>query len=271
MWLRSGCSRRRGSEQGRSKSILTLQEHRGVAPTGPWRTALCGTAFAAAVAVHPQSLHMAVVFSIIALLAARLASVRVMIAVVASLTIAGVPWILSTVIGGVVWALVAGRNHTSVLMSEGFTGRRLVAGYIAGGLLGSAAIPFVRLQASNTPMVFDIPRPPTLLVAVLLLVFALANALGEELVWRGALLSETAGLSAPGQYIILTLSFGVAHYHGLPGGFVGVALSGVAGGILLLVRRRWGFISAVGAHFVADVVIFGAVLPWVFFAEVWVY
>lgn len=107
---------------------------------------------------------------------------RVMIAVVASLTIAGVPWILSPLIGGIAWALAAGRGQTRVLLSEGFTVRRLVAGCIAGGLLGSAAVPFVRLQASDTPIVFDVPRPPTLLVAAALLALALANALGEELV-----------------------------------------------------------------------------------------
>ncbi len=49
-------------------------------------------------------------------------------------------------------------------------------------------------------------------------VLAVANSVGEELLWRGALAHEGRVLPVAAQYCLQVVSFGLAHWHGLPGG-----------------------------------------------------
>ena len=67
------------------------------------------------------------------------------------------------------------------------------------------------------------------------------------------------------QYCLQVVSFGLAHWHGLPGGWAGCLLTGVASAVFFWIHRRWGIVASVLAHVVADVVIFAAVLPLVLF------
>ncbi|MDN5803607.1 MAG: CPBP family glutamic-type intramembrane protease [Microlunatus sp.] len=105
----------------------------------------------------------------------------------------------------------------------------------------------------------------TLVVA--LVTAAVANSVGEELLWRGCLVSETAGLHTASRYSLQVVSFGLAHYHGLPSGIVGCVLTGGCAAALLWVHQRWGMTASIVFHIVADLVIFVAVLPWVFFTS----
>jgi membrane protease YdiL (CAAX protease family) len=88
--------------------------------------------------------------------------------------------------------------------------------------------------------------------------FALANALFEELWFRGILLGSLRPLVSPTRAIILqAVVFGLIHWFGTPQGVLGVLLTGVWGGLLgWWVYKRGSLWPAVIVHFAADMIIF---------------
>lgn len=95
------------------------------------------------------------------------------------------------------------------------------------------------------------------------LTFLVINGAIEDSVWAGVLLSATERL-VPSWLAIVTVavSFGLAHLHGVPGGPVGVMLSGLWGLVLALLRVRTGGMGATYlAHIVADATIVLMLLP----------
>ncbi|GEM_PF-2050197 len=89
-------------------------------------------------------------------------------------------------------------------------------------------------------------------------VFALANALIEELWFRGVLLGSLKPLMSPTRAIVVhAVVFGLFHWFGTPHGIVGVLLAGVWGALLgWWVVRRGSLWPAVMVHFIADLAIF---------------
>lgn len=87
--------------------------------------------------------------------------------------------------------------------------------------------------------------------------FALANAVLEELLWRGLLQDRLEPLFGVGAAVALQgLSFGLQHWHGFPRGPTGALLAGSWGVMLGMLRRRsGGLLAPVVAHVVADAVI----------------
>ncbi|MFH1007296.1 MAG: type II CAAX endopeptidase family protein [Candidatus Latescibacterota bacterium] len=92
--------------------------------------------------------------------------------------------------------------------------------------------------------------------------FAVVNALGEELIWRGLFQDRLAAVIGPSVAVLIqALSFGVQHAHGFPRGIVGVAMAGVWAIMLGWLRTRSGGIAApVIAHIVADASVAAIVL-----------
>lgn len=88
--------------------------------------------------------------------------------------------------------------------------------------------------------------------------FALCNAILEEFVFRAAILRGL--LEAFPVWLALGLQgavFGLAHLHGVPGGWSGVLLATIFGIFMGdLMRRSNGLLYPVLAHMVADIVIF---------------
>jgi membrane protease YdiL (CAAX protease family) len=95
------------------------------------------------------------------------------------------------------------------------------------------------------------------LIAVGLLL-AVVNAASEELLWRVVLVAEDR---SPVLFTLCVqaLSFGVAHWDGIPFGWVGVVFTGIFSAVLYW-SRRWGLAFALIAHFLADAVIVISVL-----------
>lgn len=89
-------------------------------------------------------------------------------------------------------------------------------------------------------------------------VFALANALIEELWFRGVLLGSLKPLLSPTRAIVVHgVVFGLFHWFGTPQGVLGVLLAAVWGGLLgWWVVRRGSLWPAVIVHFIADMAIF---------------
>lgn len=100
-------------------------------------------------------------------------------------------------------------------------------------------------------------HPPALLVASVGFL-ALANAIFEEALWRGAV---NHGLMAAGIGRITALcigsaAFGVAHLHGAPPGLLGVALASVfAFSMSLLTAWSQSLVPGIVAHAIVDIAI----------------
>lgn len=99
-------------------------------------------------------------------------------------------------------------------------------------------------------------RGPALVAAGLL--FAVVNAVLEEAVWRGILMQWLCPWTGPaGAVLIQAVSFGFAHWNGIPSGWSGVLLAGGYGLILgRLVLRSGTLLPAILAHVAADIAIF---------------
>ncbi len=92
----------------------------------------------------------------------------------------------------------------------------------------------------------------------LALVLAAMNSFAEEMLYRGVLLGPLLRQVTTNQAISMTaVVFGVAHYHGTPSGFPGMALTFIAGWIfgLAMVETR-SILLPWFLHFVPDAVIF---------------
>mgnify|MGYP001148003988 CR=1 FL=1 len=59
------------------------------------------------------------------------------------------------------------------------------------------AVPIMQAQVRDAPVQIPIIAPPAWVVALTIVALALANAIGEELLWRGAILSESSQLEHP--------------------------------------------------------------------------
>ncbi len=234
------------------------------------RSRACLTALVLAFLVvsRTEFAPVATVLTVVGVVAARCLAGRAAIAALGILVVFGVPWIVTAFISGLVWFLLKNRHESWGWVRSSALRIRGVAGLAAVGIgmmLGLVAVPFVRDQASLTPIVFDIVKPSVAIVLVTLFILALANSIGEELLWRGALEREAYCLPVAAQYLLQGLSFGLAHWHGLPGGLVGCLLAGTASFVFLWLHRKWGILASIIGHLVADIVIFVAILPQVLF------
>ena len=91
-----------------------------------------------------------------------------------------------------------------------------------------------------------------------ILLFAAANAFGEEMIYRAPELGALQPVVGGGQALLMTaLFFGIGHFYGVPYGLLGVAMSSVAGWFLgrSMLETR-GFFWAWFIHFLMDVCIF---------------
>ncbi len=91
--------------------------------------------------------------------------------------------------------------------------------------------------------------------------FAVFNAVAEELAWRWVLWEGLEGLPIRLLLVVQAASFGLAHINGFPRGFLGVLLAGFYGLLLGWFRERsGGLIGPVVVHIAADVTIFALLL-----------
>jgi membrane protease YdiL (CAAX protease family) len=92
-----------------------------------------------------------------------------------------------------------------------------------------------------------------------IILFALTNSFGEEMIYRMGIVSPLKGLLQPMTiFIISAILFGIPHLAGMPSGLIGATMAGVLG--LVLAKSLYetnGFFWAWTIHFIQDVIIIG--------------
>ena len=92
-----------------------------------------------------------------------------------------------------------------------------------------------------------------------IVLFALINSFGEEMIFRIGVISPLKGLISP--LILCFISailFGLPHFAGMPNGIIGATMAGVLGFVLAKsVLETNGFFWAWIIHFIQDVIIIG--------------
>jgi membrane protease YdiL (CAAX protease family) len=164
----------------------------------------------------------------------------------------------------VVVCLVPPLRRTTDWLRPGRLDGRVLAAGAAIVLLSSAALlafdalarPDVRPLAGQLPLGLPLP------VAVTGALFAVVNALLEEVIFRGVLLDALAsqvGMTAA--VLVQAFAFGAGHAYGYPPGVLGMALAAVYGLLLGLLRLQAGGLAAPClAHILADATIFWVVV-----------
>ena len=185
---------------------------------------------------------------------------------------AAIPWIpvwpvylLAPILCGAGLALVAGfgqglRDATAL----GRMGRfEWIAVALVAGVATALLLAWFRLAAPDLSR-FRAQVPPWPGAALLLagLGFAAANAVLEEVIWRGILQRWLGTILPPTMAVgVQAASFGASHYYGIPSGFAGVALATGYGVLLGALRVRSGGLAApIAAHIAADATIFAILL-----------
>jgi membrane protease YdiL (CAAX protease family) len=140
-----------------------------------------------------------------------------------------------------------------------WTGWLLGAG--AGLAAATVVAPLVLSAVDAAPLAFLVQRPPVLLLGAAVVGAAVLNALAEETLWRGVVVGKDRELGFPTWWTVAAqaVGFGVAHWHGIPGGPVGVLAAGAFGALMAGVRLGVGFRAALLAHVLTDVAIFAIV------------
>lgn len=119
----------------------------------------------------------------------------------------------------------------------------------------SAGVVAFSVLAGGAPLA-NLGRSLPLLPYILL--FAAANAFGEEMIYRAPELGALQPVVGGGQALLMTaLLFGIGHFYGVPYGLLGVAMSTAAGWLLgRSMLETKGFFWAWFIHFGMDVCIF---------------
>jgi len=134
----------------------------------------------------------------------------------------------------------------------------LLAGTIV--LTAVALLAWNHLTNGSLPMAYITlaATTPAPLVVIGAFVFLAVNGLVEDTVWFGVLLTalERAPVPRPLGLVTVVVSFGLAHLHGVPDGWIGVAMVigwGLVLGVLRL--RTGGMLQTYLAHVCADATI----------------
>jgi membrane protease YdiL (CAAX protease family) len=206
------------------------------------------TVLLAIAAGAPQTLHLAVFVFLTAL------SPRLFSSYPSLLVAKAMPVLLYAVVVALVPSL---RRSLGWLRPGRMDGKSVLTVLL---VLAVSALALFIWERSSSPNMTGyarlVPEMPAGYLPIYVAVFALVNALAEELLWRGAMLAALdIALGAGGLALALqALQFGIAHYRGpFLYGWAGVALSGIFGWVLGRIRRRTdGLLACWLAHAAAD-------------------
>lgn len=115
----------------------------------------------------------------------------------------------------------------------------------------------VAVQPQPPQYLRDIQRLPAGVAVLGIVAFSLVNAVWEEMLFRGVLLTELESVWGFKPAVVLqSVLFGAAHFGGFPSGLVGVIMAGTWGLVLGFLRRKsGGLLNPYLVHVAADSVI----------------
>lgn len=214
------------------------------------------------VAVH-HGWYLTLAAALVAIIAARERATRIGLGVLGMLLICGVPWIIAPCLAGAVWVVWWVRSSpvkVSALRPRWRSGTILLI-LCCGAISGVLAAQVSLVQYRDNPIQIDTVQPSPVALWLGIVVLSLANAFGEEVLWREMLAREIRGLRAVSAALLMFVSFGLAHWYGLPAGLIGAVLSGVCSVALFWLRSKHGPFASMLAHFVTDTVLFAGMAP----------
>lgn len=247
-------------------------------PTG--LSLLNDLSFAVGVAAVPVLLHAPLWLLLSSVAAAALATRSRSRAAILSAYVApalfGAWWPTHCLSAAAMWWFVArrsgsGRSSARKPLGVGRTPRRIVGpvslGPVALGVTaGAVTVLLDRERIVGGGFVFDLLPPPVPTLTAIVVGFSVVNAVGEELLWREVLERTLAIGTTRARYAVQAVTFGVAHWNGIPSGVLGVLASGLFSAVVYRVRERNGLSGAIVVHVATDLVIFGAVARYAVFA-----
>lgn len=104
-----------------------------------------------------------------------------------------------------------------------------------------------------------VPNVPIWVIPIGIIAFAALNAAFEEIIWRGVLMHSLEAAVGRGRvaWLLQGIGFGIWHYVGFPGGWIGVGLATIFALMMGALRMRGrGMFAPWIAHVFADVTIF---------------
>lgn len=180
----------------------------------------------------------------------------------------GLPWLMVAGFSGCVWCFSVrpftgySPNLDRLFHSArgGFLSLRVAVisisiGVAAGGVAAGASFDHIRAS----PLVLEFPPPSLEQVIPAVFLLAAVNSIGEELVWRGMLYRHVENSVPLLQMPLQVVSFGLAHFSGIPGGVSGCVLAGTFAALATIARRSFGLAACIAIHLGADLVIFAVV------------
>ena len=146
-----------------------------------------------------------------------------------------------------------GYRRQEFFLSSGAHGKLWIGiGVIAALAMGLTMVVYLQTTAGTKGSAGEIRY------LLLALVLAAMNSFAEEMLYRGVLFGPLLRHVTANQAISMTaVLFGIAHYHGTPSGFPGMALTFIAGWVfgLAMVETR-SIVLPWFLHFVPDAVIY---------------
>ena len=125
---------------------------------------------------------------------------------------------------------------------------------VSFGLVGAVVlVTYLRSTGFGVPV---IPSMNRWILRTGVVGFSVLNSFAEELVWRGSLVDalEKRGFRWGVVGVVTSISFGIAHFYGVPSGAFGVLLASVFGvGMYVLRRISGGLLTPMVGHFIVDV------------------
>lgn len=129
-----------------------------------------------------------------------------------------------------------------------------------GALAGLVVVWMDYDRLHSGELTFHLPLPPTWALYALALGIAIVNGIGEELLWRGVIGSLLAGAPLFIQFAVQAVTFGIAHWYGIPNGPVGVVAASLYSIVVFQVWRRHGLLASTILHIATDTVVFVVVV-----------
>ena len=230
-------------------------------------SARAGVGVATTLAVLVIAAHAWAVLAIATVLGvfiARSFRAKLSIAALGALLGAGVPWIVAPALTALLWLSLAPKDRPRRCRSR-WSARAIPPTLLVGVGCGAVAAAVAFAQQSHDPVQLDMVAPPFWIQCAALILMAVANAFGEETIWRGLLADEMQGAATSLRWVAQIASFGFAHWSGLPGGPIGVLLAAGFSAAQYAIWKRHGMLASTVSHAIVDVIIFATVLPTVLF------